>query len=57
MDIFQLNFGDKLIIKLREEVVEVIVTKLDRYDPVRFAINAPQTIRVNRGEIQALLPK
>ncbi|MGQ3892067.1 carbon storage regulator [Legionella sp. CNM-4043-24] len=52
MDIVRLDFEEKLFITLNEQRVELIAYKTNEQGNIKFGIDAPRSMRVNRAEIQ-----
>lgn len=57
MDIIRLDFEEKLFITLNGQRVELVVYKTFEHGNVKFGIDAPRSMRVNRAEIQEKLIK
>ncbi|OGV40282.1 MAG: carbon storage regulator [Legionellales bacterium RIFCSPHIGHO2_12_FULL_42_9] len=57
MEIIVLKYEEPLRIKLNGELVEIIVFKTAEPGNVKFGINAPRTVTVNREEINLAIKR
>lgn len=55
MDIVTVQFEEKLMIDIRGQGVSIIAFETIEHGNIKFGIEAPRSIRVNREEIQLSL--
>lgn len=51
MDIIHLPFEETFQIKLNNDIITLVVYRTNEYGNIKFGIEAPRTVKVNREEI------
>ncbi len=57
MDIVTINFEEKLVIDIRGQGVTLVAFQTLELGNVKFGIDAPRSLRVNRAEVQSRMEK
>ncbi len=52
MDIVTINFEEKLVIDIRGQGVTLVAFQTLEHGNIKFGIDAPRNLRVNREEVQ-----